>query len=381
MQPLAGFTILDLTRLLPGGFSTMALADLGARVIKVEEPTRGDYLRGFAPMGARDSVLFSALNRGMESLTLDLMRAEGRAVLLELARTADVLIEGNRPGVMARLGLGDEALRAENARLVICHLSGYGQSGPRSALAGHDLNYVATAGALPLLVPRGSSLPIVPGVQIADLAGGALTSALGIVAALLERERTGRATTLDIGMTQGVLHLLHTQAAELLATGASPEWARGLLSGGYACYAVYATADGGSITVACVEPQFWARFCERIGRADLAGRQFDVDQQPLFDACTAIVATRTRDEWTTFFGGDDVCVAPVLSLREALTAHADRLVETDAGEGERVRAPGGLFGETAPGASPALGEHSMTILEALGRSRDEIAALHERGVT
>lgn len=359
----------------------MALADLGARVIKVEEPTRGDYLRGFAPMGARDSVLFSALNRGKESLTLALKHAEGRAILLKLARVADVLIEGNRPGVMTRLGLGDDVLRAENARLVICHLSGHGQSGPRSALAGHDLNYVATAGALPLLVPHGSSLPITPGVQIADLAGGALTSALGIVAALLERERTGRAATLDIGMTQGVLHLLHMQAAELLATGNSPEWARGLLSGGYACYAVYATADGRAITVGCVEPHFWARFCERVGRGDLAPRQFDIDQEPLFDAIATIIAERTRDEWTAFFGGDDVCVAPVLSLEEALAAHADRLVETDAGAGERVRAPGGLFGETARGAAPALGEHTVAILERLGRTRDEIAALRERGVT
>jgi crotonobetainyl-CoA:carnitine CoA-transferase CaiB-like acyl-CoA transferase len=171
------------------------------------------------------------------------------------------------------------------------------------------------------------------------------------------------------------------QAAELLATGASPEWARGLLSGGYACYAVYATADGRSITVGCVEPHFWARFCERIGRPDLAARQFDVDQAPLFDAVGAIVATRTRDEWTSFFGSEDVCVAPVLSLEEALAAHAGRLVEIDAGGGERVRAPGGLFGETARGASPALGEHTTAILEGLGRTPGEIAALRRRGVT
>lgn len=380
MQPLAGLTILDLTRLLPGGFCTMALADLGARVIKVEEPGRGDYLRHFAPRGAHDSVLFSALNRGKESLTLDLKAAEGRSILLDLARTADVVVEGNRPGVMARLGLGDDALRAANHRLVICHITGYGQTSPLATRAGHDLNYLASAGALSLIAERGGT-PVVPGIQIGDVAGGALVAALGIVSALLERERTGVAPTLDIGMTQGVLHLLHLQAAELLATGVDAEAGRGLLTGGHACYAVYRTADARAITVACVEPRFWTRLCDRLGLEDLAARQFDADQSPLFAALGAAFAERTRDEWTTFFGDDDVCVAPVLSLAESLALHEDRIVTRGAAGGERVRALGGLFCETASGPAPALGEHGDAILASLGRSAAEIAALHARGVT
>src|SRR5262245_2373938 len=183
MQPLAGVTVLDLTRLLPGGFCTLILADLGAEVLKVEEPGRGDYLRAFPPLGKTQSALFTALNRSKRSMTLNLKSEAGRALLLDLARNADVLIEGFRPGVLARLGLDYPTLQAANGRLIVCAISGYGQQGPLRTRVGHDLNYLGYAGALPQFAPRGGGLPIVPGMQIADLGGGALTAAVGILAA------------------------------------------------------------------------------------------------------------------------------------------------------------------------------------------------------
>src|SRR5436305_8790777 len=205
LRPLAGITVLDLTRLLPGGFCTLILADLGADVTKIEEPGRGDYLRAFPPLGATQSVLFTALNRGKRSLTLNLKSDAGRAILLDLASRADVLIESYRPGVLARLGLGNATLQAANPRLIICSISGYSQLGPLRDRVGHDLNYLGYAGALPLFAPRpsihqdsGGGPPIVPGVQLADIGGGALPAAIGILAALLERTRTGRGQVLDI---------------------------------------------------------------------------------------------------------------------------------------------------------------------------------------
>jgi crotonobetainyl-CoA:carnitine CoA-transferase CaiB-like acyl-CoA transferase len=382
MQPLQGIQILDLTRLLPGGFCTLALADLGADVLKIEEPGRGDYLRAFPPLGAAQSRLFSALNRGKRSLTLNLKAPEGRALLLELARGADVLVESFRPGVLARLGLGEPELRAASPRLVICAISGYGQTGPLRARAGHDLNYLGEAGALGLIAPRGGGAPVVPGLQIADIGGGALTAALGILAALLERQRTGQGQTLDISMTDGVLHWLALQAAELEAAGAVAPGGRGTLSGGYACYSVYATADGRALTVGAVEPHFWAALCGMIGRPHYAALQYAPweDQARMFADLDALFRTRTLDEWLALFGDAEVCVGPVRTLAEALDARAERLVAVEQPGDGTLRMLGGLFGVANTSPAPALGEHSDAVLEALGRTPAEIAGLRAGGV-
>ncbi|KPV48097.1 hypothetical protein SE17_39890, partial [Kouleothrix aurantiaca] len=208
---LAGVTVLDLTRLLPGGYCSLLLADMGADVLKIEEPGRGDYLRAFPPLGHTQSRLFTALNRGKRSLTLNLKTERGRKILLDLARRADVLLESFRPGVLDRMGLGYATLRGVNPRLIMCAISGYGQRGPLSARAGHDLNYLGYAGALPQFAPRqaeGAAPPVVPGVQLADLGGGAFPATVAILAALFARERSGRGQFLDIAMTDGVLHWL-----------------------------------------------------------------------------------------------------------------------------------------------------------------------------
>jgi len=382
MQPLHGVTILDLTRLLPGGFCTLILADLGADVLKIEEPGRGDYLRAFPPLGKTQSALFTALNRGKRSLTLNLKTPEGRALLLDLARRADVLVESYRPGVLARLGLGYDLLHGVNQRLVICSISGYGQGGPLRDRVGHDLNYLGYAGALPLFAPRGGDRPIVPGMQIADIGAGALPAAIGILAALLERERSGRGQVLDISMTDGVLHWLAVYAAQQWATGAVPDGGRGPLSGGYACYSVYTTADGRALTVAAVEPHFWANLCRMLGHEQYIALQYAAwpEQQQIFATFDGLFSARTLDQWLAFFGDAEVCVGPVLALGEALAAHPARIITLDQpGEGP-LRQLGGMFGATSTRPAPALGEHSNDTLVALGRSSAEIAALRAGGI-
>lgn len=382
MQPLQGIKVLDLTRLLPGGFCTLVLADLGADVLKVEEPGRGDYLRAFPPLGAAQSRLFSALNRGKRSLSLNLKDPAGRALLLELARGADVLVEGFRPGVLARLGLGEPELRRASPALVICAISGYGQAGPLRGRAGHDLNYLGAAGALGLIAPRGGGTPVVPGLQIADIGGGALTAALGILAALLERQRTGQGQTLDISMSDGVLHWLALYAAELEAGGAVAPGGRGTLSGGYACYSVYATADGRALTVGAVEPHFWAELCRMLGRPHYAALQYAPweQQAQMFADLDALFRTRTLDEWLGFFGEAEVCVGPVRTLAEALEARAERLVTVEQPGDGPLRMLGGLFGAASGAPAPTLGQHTQAVLAGLGYPPEQIDALRAQGV-
>ncbi len=389
MQPLTGTTILDLTRLLPGGFCTLILADLGADVIKIEEPGRGDYLRAFPPLGATQSVLFTALNRGKRSVTLNLKIAAGRAILLELAGRADVLIESYRPGVLARLGLDYATLQDANPRLIVCSISGYGQRGPLRDRVGHDLNYLGYAGALPLFAPRpsirqdsGGGPPIVPGMQVADIGGGALPAAIGILAALLERARTGRGQVLDIAMTDGVLHWLAMYAAQHWATGETPAGGRGPLSGGYACYSVYATADARALTVAAVEPRFWATLCRMLDRNQFTALQYAPwpEQQQIFADLDAIFAARTLDQWLAFFGDAEVCVGPALTLAEALELHTQQIIALDQpGEG-MLKQLGGMFGVESALPAPALGQHSDQLLAALGHDSAAIAALRAAGV-
>lgn len=380
-QPLAGISVLDLTRLLPGGFCTLLFADLGADVLKIEQPGRGDYLRGFPPLGRTQSLLFTALNRGKRSLTLNLKSEKGREILLDLARRADVLVESFRPGVLAGLGLGYAELRAANQGLVVCSISGYGQHGPRSREAGHDLNYMGYAGALPLFAPRGGGRPVTPGMQLADLGGGAFPAAVAILAALLERERTGLGQCIDISMTDGALHWLAVAAAQHWGAGGAPEGGRGPLSGGYACYSVYAAADGW-LTLAAVEPHFWANFCHVVGREEYIAQQYGdwQAQQAIFADLDALFATRSRAAWLDLFGDVEACLAPALSLPEALELHAGRAFALDQpGEG-LLRQLGGLFGPTSALPAPALGEHTEQALAELGIGEAEVVGLRSTGV-
>src|SRR5919109_184904 len=298
---LGGVRVLDVSRLLPGGYCTLLLQQHGAHVIKVESPS-GDPIRGL-PGG---DAFFDALHRDKELLRLDLRTEDGRRIFGQRVAEADVVVEGFRPGAMERLQLGYEALAAINPALVYCAITGYGSAAKRADRAGHDLNYLAVSGALSLM-PRLNGIPAIPGLQVADLAGG-LQAAFLIAAALSQRERSGRGVRLEVSMADLMRSWTALpRAARRVGLGGLP------LTGEVPCYHVYAVSDG-LLTVAALEADFWAEFCRAIDRDDLVGRQFDTSAIP---EVQSVLASSSRAAWTQRFAGRDVCVEPVLSLEES----------------------------------------------------------------
>jgi alpha-methylacyl-CoA racemase len=387
MSALAGLRVLDLSRLLPGGFCSLLLADFGADVIKVEDTGMGDYVRWSPPHyeGADPSAggaPFLALNRGKRSVRIDLKRDGGLDVLLRLVRDADVLLESFRPGVLDRLGVGYERLRAENPRLVYCAITGYGQSGPLAARAGHDMNYLARIGLLGLTgEPDGP--PVQAAGQIADIGGGALMAAFGILAALRERERSGEGQLVDVSMSDGALSWLGMVAARHFADGDVPVRGRTELAGGLICYRPYRCADG-CVTLGALEPKFWRAWCEGVGRPELADRQFEPVGSDTHRAVEAVFAGRTRGEWEAFNDEHDCCLEPVLDLDEALVRAEAMVVEVDqpgAGPVRLLGTPVKLSrtpaDPTRPG--PPLGADTDAVLAEAGYSREEIGALRVAG--
>src|SRR5437899_10156345 len=303
-MPLTGIRVLDLTRLLPGAYCTLLLADMGADVIKVEEPGAGDYMRWTPPLAGGQSALFNAINRNKRSATLNLKSDAGRDLLLRLVDGADVLVEGNRPGVMDRLGLGWDVLHARNERLVVCSIPGYGPDGPFASRAGHDLNYMATAGALGLNGDR-EGPPVPLSVQVADIGGGGLQPAVAILGAMVGVQRGGEGRWIDASMTDGAVSWLKLAFA---AHRAGERVARGdqRLSGRYPCYRVYACKGSGYYSVAALEPKFWNALCQSLERPDLIERQYSEDADE-HAALEEIFATRTRDEWQATLTGLEAC--------------------------------------------------------------------------
>lgn len=304
---LNGVRVLDLTRLLPGPFCTLYLAQLGAEVTKIEDPNGGDTLRGLS------SELFELVNRGKRSVMLDLRRAEHVENFLERIMHADVVVESFRPGVLARVGLDAERLRARNPRLVVASLTGYGQTGPYANQAGHDLNYCAFAGVLNECGTGPDQTPAIPNLQIADLAGGALTSALAIVAAVYGAQQSGIGATLDAAMLDGTLALQAMSLAQLRSGTSSPRGGD-MLNGGLPNYAVYRCADGRHLALGALEPKFFARFCEAVGHP----QWLDLPPQQQAEAIRQGMLTRTRDEWVTLLESADCCLSPVLAFEESL---------------------------------------------------------------
>jgi crotonobetainyl-CoA:carnitine CoA-transferase CaiB-like acyl-CoA transferase len=357
MRPLDGIVVLDLTRLLPGAAATMQLANFGAEVIKIEEPERGDYARRLPPCLDGEGAVFHMVNRGKKSLALDLKSASGRAALLSLAETADVLIESFRPGAMERLGLGYDALRDRNARLIYVSITGYGQDGPLATLAGHDINYLAMGGALDLNGARGGA-PVIPGIQIADLAGGALQAVVAVLLALAARTKTGCGQSVDVSMLAGVAWLLPVALGNYAAQGEAPARGDSVLTGRYACYRVYEAAGGRSIAVGALEPKFWQALCHALERDEFIPDQFAESprREEIIAELTRIFLTRTSEEWFERLQAVDACVTPVRNVAE-VAAHFGL------GPGDSVVVPRlsdtpGKLG----GRPPRLGEHTREIL-------------------
>ena len=391
--PLEGVRVLDLSRLLPGGFCSLLLADYGADVLKVEDTGLGDYIRWAPPYveGAAESArsaLFLALNRNKRSIRVDLERDEGREVLLALVREHDVVLESFRPGVLDRLGVGYEAMRAVNPQLVHCAITGYGQDGPLRDRPGHDMNYLGRVGLLGLTGERGGP-PVQAAGQIADLGGGALMAAFGILAALREAERTGEGQIVDVAMADGALSWLAMVAARFFADGEVPSRGGLELAGGLACYRPYACADGW-VTLGALEPRFWAAWCRGVGREDLVAEQFAAPGSDAHAAVEAIFAARTRAEWDAFAAERECCLEPVLDLDEALSSDLVRARQMVVGlDQPGVASPVRLLGAPVklsrtpadcnrlPG--PALGEHTEAVLRAAGYDDARIARLVESG--
>ncbi len=378
---LRGIRVLDLSRLLPGPYLTMVLADMGADVVKLEDGKLGDYLRSFPPMKGGMAGRYLAINRGKRSLVLDLKAAAAREAFLKMVEKADVVVESFRPGVMDKLGIGYAALAARNPKIIVCSISGFGQTGPYIDRAGHDLNYIALAGVLGMTGPAGGA-PQMPGVQIADLAGGALWGATAILGALVGRDRTGKGAHLDISMTEGALALLAAELGNLFC-GAKPSRGTEMLNGAAAVYGVYRTKDDRYLSVGALEPKFWIALNEAIGRApNVAEIVGDAAQQAKTRSdLQAIFATKTFAEWTAFFADKDCLVEPVLEPHEVVDhpLHRAREVffEMDGGEGvgpiQQVRTPVGTPSHPTP--PPRQGQHTREVLREYGFSDAEIAAL------
>ncbi len=383
--PLAGVRILDLTRLLPGGYCTLLLSDLGADVVKVEEPGRGDALRSTPPLVEGVGAAHLALNRGKRSIALDLKAEAGTRALIRLVRDADALVESFRPGVMDRLGVAYEVLSAANPALVHVAITGYGQDGPYRDRAGHDIDYVGYGGVLSMTGPPGEARPVPPGVQVGDLGGGTL-AAVGLLAALAEARATGRGRFVDISMLDGVVSWLSVHLAAFLAAGVEPGPGVAPLGQGLACYRVYRTSAGGHVAVGALEPKFWTALCEALGLPDLVADQFGPPEQQARVAARlqAVFETAPRDEWVARLAHVDACVAPVNVLADVVVdpqvLHRGMLATVDGrmvGPGPAIKASGMAVRGFAP--APALGAHTEEVLEESGFSAEEIIELAAAG--
>jgi alpha-methylacyl-CoA racemase len=381
--PLAGTTVLDLSTVGPATRCSRLLADYGARVVKVGPPPRAGATPLVPPFHAYSG------QRGQQRVQVDLRSERGRAAFLRLAAAADVVLESFRPGVVDRLGVGYEAVRAVNPGIVYCSTSGYGQTGPYAQRAGHDINYLAVGGYLHMSERTAEGRPPLPGATVADIAAGGLHAAAAILAALVARARTGEGTYLDVAVADGVLWMLSLYIDEYLATGEAPGPGHYVLTGRYACYDVYPTADGRWLAVGAIEPAFWANLCRLVGLERWIDHQTDDTVQDAIRAdLRAVFRTRTRDEWVALLADADTCVAPVLDIAEVA---ADPQVAARGAVVEAVHPQRPPFRQLGPllAGTPRRDRYELpdvtttdttTLLAEAGVPGDEIEALLAEGV-
>ncbi len=377
MKPLHATRILDLTRLLPGAVCTMLLRDLGAEIIKIEDPSGGDYARSMPPLLDGLGAIFRASNRGKKSVVIDLKAEAGIAVLHRLVESSDVLIEGFRPGVTARLGADFEMLSAVNPRLVYCSLSGWGQSGPYAQVSGHDLNYIASNGLL-----GAERNPQTPGAQVADV-GGSYVAVTGILAALLQRQQTGQGAYIDVALSEAAMPLALTAWIEAMAPPADENFIS--LRGESACYRVYHSADGQPLALGAIEPKFWANFCNAVEMPEWISQHTSRDQQPdLIEAVAALFKTKSAAEWAALLDDADCCFSRVISPAQLLDdpqIQARGMVGIAEDGLPWMRSPIRLGDDALDlEAAPAYGAHTREMLAIIGYAEAEIDGLIHAGV-
>ena len=390
--PLAGVRVLDMTHVIAGPFGTTMLADLGAEVVKVEKPGSGDDLRfaGRYPGREEHEDLFNANNRSKKSIAVDLKQAEGRALCQRLSAIADVVVENFAPGTAARLGMGWDDLKPLNPRLVYCSLSGYGQDGPYRARAGHDVNYCSYAGVIEQTGEWGGA-PALLNFQIADLAGGSLSSAMGILAALVDQQRTGEGRYVDVSMTDCTLAHAVITLARMGVEGAPRARGDDYLTGGVPSYGIYETADGRFMSLGALEPKFWNAFCAAIERPDLAdrGETWGDKGRAIRDQIAEVFKSHPQAYWMEFGERIDCCLAPVLTLRESmdneqLKARGMFVTDQHPTDGEVLQLAFPVkfsdFEFTIDRSAPLHGEHTDEVLAALGYHDDDIEQLRSSGV-
>lgn len=376
---LAGIKVLDLSRLLPGPYCSMMLADHGAEVISIEDQRFKD-----------DDLFFETLYRNKKHLSLNLKSEEGKAIFFKLAADADIIIEGFRPGVAARLGVDFDTIHQEFPRIVYCSITGYGQDGLYKDRAGHDINYLGTAGILDLIGPADGP-PSIPGIQIADIGGGSMHAVIGILLALVARSSSGKGQFVDISMTDGLLSFLSLPHYFYYKSGQPLHRSRELLSHKYACYNTYETADASYIAVGALENRFWKQLCTALNVEAYADLQFDeAKRETIISEFRATFKQRTAEEWETHFGDDDVCCCRVISFQEALDhplfKARDMVVDIEHADGQSVRTFGiGIKLSATPGSirtSPArFGQHNDEILSGLGYTEKEIDRFKTENIT
>jgi crotonobetainyl-CoA:carnitine CoA-transferase CaiB-like acyl-CoA transferase len=374
--PLEGIRVLDLSRLLPGPYLTQLMADLGAEVIKVETPLAGDHAR-LAPPEMGLGNMYETINQDKKSLALNYRNARGRELFIELAKTADVVLEGFRPTIADKYGIGYKDVRAVKPDIVYCSLSGYGQKGPYQQRAGHDFNYLSVGGAFGLN-GRPGERPVPYGLPVADLSGGML-AAIAILGALVGRERSGSGMYLDMALLDGVISWMTPLALSAYFSGLEVGAGTHPLLGGRAFFNIYETSDGEYLTLAAIEPHFWGDFCKTIGRPDLIKRQYDPTLEPEMEV---IFKQRTRAEWLEMFADNDACVEPVNSIEEMLMnpqVQAREHVLMEDGKPVGMRSPF-VFARKERSPAPALGADTHALLREMDISEEEIQTLAEQRI-